>query len=341
MATAKLTLPTEYGPFLEDLKDRIRSAQLKASVAVNHELVLLYWQIGCQIRAAQNAQGWGAKVIDQLSGDLVKEFPGSKGYSPRNLKYMRAFAEAWPDEPIVQEALAQLTWYHNLALLEKLDTTDKRLWYARKAVEHGWSRNVLVHQIESNLIVREGKSLTNFGNALTKPQSDLVREITKDPYNFEFLTLRGDAEERLLEQGLVAHMQKFLLELGTGFAFVGNQYHLEVGGDDFYIDLLFYHLKLRCYVVIELKTGKFKPEYAGKLGFYLAAVDDLLRYPNDAPTIGLILCKDRNHLVAEYSLKNTSAPIGVSGYQVTTHLPEAVKDSLPSIETIERELSED
>ncbi|AIE83935.1 PDDEXK nuclease domain-containing protein [Fimbriimonas ginsengisoli] len=333
------SFPAEYGPFLEDLKERIRTSQLKAVVAVNRELVLLYWQIGKQILAAQATEGWGTKVVERLSTDLRREFPDMKGLSSRNLNYMRAFAEAWPQEPIVQQLVAQLPWGHNVRLLDHLKTPEERTWYAQQTLEFGWSRNVLELQIESRLYERQGKAVTNFHRALPAPQSDLARQLLKDPYNFEFLTLQADAEERLLEKGLVDHIRKFLLELGAGFAFVGSQYHLEVGGEDFYIDLLFYHLKLRCYVVIELKTGKFKPEYAGKLNFYLAVVDDLVRHPDDAPSIGLILCKDKNQVVAEYALRNTTAPIGVSAFQITEALPDLLKDSLPTVEQIERELS--
>jgi predicted nuclease of restriction endonuclease-like (RecB) superfamily len=221
-----------------------------------------------------------------------------RGLSLRNLRYMRSFAEAWADEAILQQAVAKLPWSHNLILLEKLALPEKRLWYARQTVEHGWSRNVLVHQIESRLYERQGKATTNFERALPSAQSDLARELLKDPYNFEFLTLQHDAEERELEKGLLVHIRKFLLELGAGFAFLGSQYHLDVDGEDFYLDLLFYHVKLRCYVVIDLKTGKFKPEYAGKMNFYLAVVDDLLRHPDDAPSIGLVLCKEKSRVRA-------------------------------------------
>jgi predicted nuclease of restriction endonuclease-like (RecB) superfamily len=335
-----LTIPTEYGPFLEDLKQRIRTAQVRAIVAVNRELVLLYWSIGTRILAAQRIEGWGAKVIERLSADLKSEFPDMKGFSTRNLKYMRAVAVGWPEREFVQQVAAQIPWFHNCTLLDKVKDPTARLWYAKAIVEFGWSRNVLVHQIESRLYERQGKAISNFRKALSSPQSDLAHQLLKDPYNLEFLTLQRDAEERDLEKGLIRHIQKFLLELGAGFSFVGSQYPLEVGGEDFYIDLLFYHLKLRCYVVIELKTGKFLPEYAGKLNFYLAVVDDLLRHPSDAPTIGLILCKQKNQVVAEYSLKGMSQPIGVSEYQITESLPEAFKGSLPTIEQLEKELSE-
>ncbi|MEA2640568.1 MAG: hypothetical protein QOF51_1962 [Chloroflexota bacterium] len=338
MDDAHLIIPPEYAPFLEDLKERIRTAQLRAAVSVNRELVLLYWSIGKRILAAQETQGWGANVIDRLSTDLRSEFSKMAGFSSRNLWRMRAFAQAYDGE-ILPQAVAEIPWGHNVILLEKSKNVEERLWYARQTVEYGWSRNVLTHHISTQLHAREGKAVTNFERTLPPPQSDLARQITKDPYNFEFLTLQKDAEERALEKGLITHIQRFLLELGTGFAFVGSQYPLEVGGEDFFIDLLFYHLKLRCYVVIELKTGKFKPEYAGKMNFYLAAVDDLLRHPDDAPSIGLILCKEKKQIVVEYSLRNTATPIGVAGYRITETLPDTLKASLPTIEEIEQELS--
>ncbi|MGO8670327.1 MAG: PDDEXK nuclease domain-containing protein [Capsulimonadaceae bacterium] len=339
-AADTLETPTGYDALLKDIKARVQAARMRAAIAVNSELVLLYWGIGRDIRQRQQEQGWGTKVIEQLADDLRREFPDMTGLSVRNLKYMRAFAEAWSDEPIVQAPLAQLTWYHNLALLEKLSARVERLWYARAAIEHGWSRNVLVHHIELRLFERQGKATTNFARALPPPQSDLARELLKDPYNFEFLTLQQDAEERALEKGLVDHIQKFLLELGAGFAFVGRQYHLEVGDQDYYIDLLFYHLKLRAYVVIDLKSGMFKPEYAGKMNFYLAAVDDMLRHPDDAPSIGLVLCKQKGHkLVAEYALRNVATPIGISEYKITEAMPDALKGSLPTVEQLEAELA--
>lgn len=339
MSDDLLAIPSEYGPFLEDLKKRIREAHVRAIVAVNSEMVLLYWNIGQRILAAQETQGWGEKIVPKLSADLMKAFPDMKGFSARNLDYMLAFSRAWPDGKVLQQIVARIPWGHNIALIQKLDTPELRLWYARQTIEHGWSRNVLTHHISTHLHAREGMAITNFTRALPAPHSELAQQLVQDPYNFEFLTLQKGAEERELERGLVAHMRKFLLELGAGFAFVGNQYHLDVGGEDFYIDLLFYHLKLRCYVVIELKTGKFKPEYAGKLNFYLAVVDDLLRHPDDAPTIGLVLCKNKNQLVAEYALRGMSAPMGVSAYQITEALPETFKGSLPTIEEIEQELS--
>ena len=341
MDETNLPIPSDYGPFLEDLKERIRSAQVRAAVAVNSELVTLYWNIGRRILVAQQAQGWGTKVVERLAADLRSEFPDMKGFSPTNLRYMRSFAEAWTNEQIFQQPVGKLPWGHNVVLIDKVKDPETRLWYAQHTIEHGWSRNVLVIQIESRLHERQSKALTNFDRTLPPPQSDLARQITKDPYNFEFLSLQGDAEERALEKGLVAHIQKFLIELGTGFAFLGSQYPLEVDGDDYFIDLLFYHVKLRCYVVIELKTGKFKPEYAGKMNFYLAAVDDLLRHPDDAPSIGLILCKEKKRIAVEYSLRNSSSPIGVSGYQITEALPDTLKASFPTIEQIEQELSKE
>lgn len=332
-------LTKEYAEFLQSLKERIATAQVKAALAVNRELVLLYWQIGREILERQKAQGWGAKVIEQLSKDLRSAFPEMKGFSTRNLKYMRALAETYPDEQFVQEALAQITWYHNLTLLDKVKDQKQREFYINKTIENGWSRNVLVLQIESRLFERQGKAVTNFDLTLPKPQSELAKQLLKDPYNFDFLTLHDEAVERDLEKALLENIRKFLLELGVGFAFVGSQYHLEVGGECFYIDLLFYHLKLRSFVVIDLKMGKFKPEFAGKMNFYLSAVDDLLRHEKDEPSIGLILCKSKNGVVAEYGLRDINKPIGVSEMRWLEELPENLKGSLPTIEEIEKELS--
>ncbi len=333
-------LPDDYAPLLADLKERIRAAQVRAAVAVNRELVLLYWQIGTEIRKRQNAQGWGAKVIDRLSRDLKASFPDMDGLSPRNLKYMRTFAQTWTDEVIVQAPLAQLSWYHNIALLEKLADKGTRLWYARAAIEHGWSRAVLVHLIETRLHERQGSAVTNFARTLPAPQSDLAQQILKDPYNFDFLTLARDAQERHLERGLVTHIREFLLELGQGFAFVGSQYPLPVGDQDFFLDLLFYHLHLRCFVVIDLKMREFTPEDAGKMNFYLSAVDDLLRRPGDAPTIGIVLCKTKNRTIAEYALRNINSPIGVAEHltaELTRTLPDELRSELPTIAELEAE----
>ena len=315
-----IAVPEGYAAWLQDLKTRIHGAQQRATLAVNRELVLLYWQIG------------------RLAHDLRAAFPQMKGFSPRNLKYMRAFAQAWPDAEFVQAVLAQLPWYHQLALLDKLPSPEDRRWYAAKAMEHNWSRNVLVMQIETRLRERSGNAVTNFDERLPKPQSDLARESIKDPYRFDFLGLTQEAEEREIEHALVKHVTEFLLELGAGFAFVGRQVLLDVGGDAFFIDLLFYHLKLRCYVVVELKAGKFKPEHLGQLGFYLTAIDRQVKTEHDQPTIGLLLCKSKNKVVAEYALGDKSQPMGVAEYRLIESLPAELQTSLPSIEQIESEL---
>jgi predicted nuclease of restriction endonuclease-like (RecB) superfamily len=330
--------PEGYADWLADLKGRIHTAQQRATLAVNRELVLLYWHIGRDILARQSAQGWGAKVIERLAHDLRAAFPEMKGFSRANLMYMRAFAEAWPDAAIVQQAVGQLPWGHNLVLLTRLKNPQQRLAYAQSAITHGWSRNVLNIHIETRLLERTGTAVTNFDASLPKPQSDLARESLKDPYRFDFLGLSREAGEREIENALVKHVTEFLLELGAGFAFVGRQVLLDVGGDEFFIDLLFYHLKLRCYVVIELKAGKFKPEHLGQLGFYLTAVDAQVKHPQDAPTIGLLLCKSKNKVVAEYALRDKAQPMGIAEYKLLESLPAELQTSLPSIEQIEREL---
>ncbi|GHV09329.1 hypothetical protein FACS189485_21790 [Spirochaetia bacterium] len=331
-------IPTDYAAWLGDLKARIHVAQQCATRAVNTEMIALYWHIGHDILERQNQQGWGAKVIERLSKDLRSAFPEMKGFSVRNLLYMRAFAEAWADETIVQGVLAQLPWYHHLALLDKLSTADERLAYIYAAIEHGWSRNVLVMHIETQSLERSGKALTNFNERLPKPQSDLAHEALKDPYKLDFLGLGIDAREREIENALVDHITRFLIELGVGFAYVGKQIPLEVGGQDFFIDLLFYHLTLRCYVVIELKAGDFKPEHTGQLSFYLSAVDTQVKHADDQPTIGLLLCKSRNKIVAEYALRDMKKPIGIAEYELVNALPQKFETALPSIEDIEAEL---
>ncbi|MBX3278111.1 MAG: DUF1016 family protein [Acidobacteria bacterium] len=328
-----------YEQLLHDLKERIAAARVRAAIAVNRELILLYWQIGHEILRRQREEGWGARVIDRLSQDLRREFPGLKGFSARNLKYMKAFSEAWPDETIVQQLAAQIPWFHNCILLDKISGAAEREWYVRQTIENGWSRNVLVLQIESSLYRRQGQASSNFSRTLPAPQSDLARQLLKDPYNFDFLTLDAPAHERDIERGLIRHLREFLLEMGVGFAFVGSQYHLEVAGEDFYIDLLFYHLRLRCYVVIELKSGAFRPEHAGKMNFYLSAVDDLLRHAEDRPSIGLILCRSRKGVIVEYTLRDTAKPIGVAEFRLTERLPEELRGSLPTIEQLEAELN--
>jgi predicted nuclease of restriction endonuclease-like (RecB) superfamily len=333
------TPPESYADWLAELKARIHSAQQRATLAVNRELVLLYWQIGRDILARQAEQGWGAKVIDRLAHDLRNAFPDMKGFSRANLMYMRAFAEAWPDEQIVQQPVGQLPWGHNLVLLTRLKQPEQRLAYARAAIEHGWSRNALNIHIETRLLERTGKAVTNFSERLPAPGSDLARE-SLHPYLFDFLDVGKEADEREIESALVKHITQFLLELGAGFAFVGRQVHLEVGGDDFFIDLLFYHLKLRCYVVIELKADKFKPEHLGQLGFYLTAVDRQVKVEQDNPTIGLLLCKSNNKVVAEYALSDKTQPMGIAEYKLLESLPDPLQTSLPSIEQIENELKD-
>jgi predicted nuclease of restriction endonuclease-like (RecB) superfamily len=286
----------------------------------------------------QAAQGWGAKVIERLAHDLRSAFPQMKGFSRTNLMYMRAFAEAWQDEAIVQQAVGQLPWGHNLVLLDKLSTQDARIWYAQKAIENNWSRNVLVMQIETRLIERQGNAVSNFEQRLPKPDSDLARESIKDPYRFDFLGLTEEAQEREIEDALIKHVMQFLLELGAGFAFVGRQVLLQVGEEEFFIDLLFYHLKLHCYVVIELKADKFKPEHLGQLGFYMTAVDRQMKTEEDAVTIGLLLCKSKDKVVAEYALEDKSQPMGIAEYKLLESLPVPLQTQLPSIEEIEREL---
>lgn len=327
-----------YQDLLARLKSQIQTAQVQAAVAVNQELVLLYWRIGKEILTRQKEDGWGTRVIERLAKDLRLEFPDMQGLSPRNLGYMKAFAEAWPEEPILQQAVAKLPWGHNVRLLDLVKQPEERLWYVEQAIENGWSRNVLVIRIESGLYRRQGKAITNFQATLPKPQSDLAQQLIKDPYNFDFLTLAKEANERDLERELLAHLRQFLIELGIGFAFVGSQVPLEVGGEDFKLDLLFYHLKLRCFVVIDLKMGPFRPEYAGKMNFYLSAVDDMLRHPGDKPSIGLILCKAKSGIVAEYALRDIGKPLGVSEFRHLEKLPEQLKGTLPTIEEIEAEL---
>lgn len=327
-----------YQELLALLKNQIQTAQVRAALAVNRELVLLYWGIGREILTRQQLEGWGSKVIDRLAKDLRAEFPQMKGLSRTNLLYMRAFAGAWTEESIVQQLVGQLPWGHNVRLLDHLKTPEERLWYAQAAIEHGWSRNILEMQIESGLYKRQGRSANNFSKTLPSPQSDLARQIIKDPYNFDFLTLSQGAHEREIEEGLLAHLRRFLIELGTGFAFVGSQVPLEIAGEDYRLDLLFYHLKLRCYVVIDLKAGAFKPEYTGKMNFYLAAVDDMLRHADDKPSIGLILCKTKKELVVEYALRNTATPMGIAEFTYLETLSAELKDQLPTIEEIEAEL---
>lgn len=330
-------LPADYGNFLQQIKERIQHAQLKAVISVNAELILMYWNLGKEILARQEKEGWGTGVIEQLSKDLHATFPQMKGFSIRNLKYMRAFAQTYPDISFVQTVSAQMTWSHNIALLDRLKDEKERLWYAQQAIEHGWSLSILEMHIETKLYQRQGKALTNFKTTLPAPDSDLAHYMLKDPYIFDFITTDDEEKERNLQQALLANIRRFLLELGTGFTFVGSNYHLVVGKQDFYIDLLFYHTKLHCYIVIELKSVVFKPEYAGKLSFYMTAVDEQIKSPEDKPTIGLILCRgDHDKVVVEYALRNIHAPLGVATY--TTSLPDELKRQLPDINKLKQQL---
>ena len=308
----------EYLETIESIKQEIANARYKATASVNKELIILYYNIG---KIINNHKTWGNKFIESLSTDIALEFPNSKGYSVRNLKYMAKFAELYPDEEFVQQVVAQIPWGHNIVLMDKFDDENIREWYIKKSIENGWSRNVLIHQIESGLYDRE-----------------LAVQTMKDPYIFDFIPFKEDMIETDIENAIVQNVTNFLLELGTGFAFVGNQYHLNVAGDDFYIDLLFYNINLHCYVVIELKTGEFKPEYAGKLNFYLSAVDDIVKNEQDNPSIGLLLCKSKNNVVAEYSLRDMSKPIGVSEYKITSQLPKTLEKQLPSVEDIQKRI---
>lgn len=362
-----------YTDLLSDIKTRIRQAQVKAAFSANAEMIFMYWDIGRMIHARQREEGWGAAVIPRLARDLRNELPEEKGFSERNLRRMiqfykeyKEFLSIWPqpvaklpgeeisgvirplavaklgnaaDEmQIMQRAVAQLPWAHNVILIQKLKDIPARVWYARQVISQGWSRDTLNLMIKSEAYKRQGSAGTNFDVCLPAPQSDLAHQLLKDPYIFDFLTLEEPFHERELETGLVRHLEKFLLELGQGFAFVGRQYLLEISDKEFYLDLLFYHLKLRCFVVIELKKGDFKPEYAGKMNFYCSAVDDKLQHLADQPTIGLILCQTKDRILAEYALRDIHKPIGVSDYELTRALPENLKSSLPTIEELEAEL---
>ena len=339
-APGKAALPAEYAALLGEIKERVRTERVRVVLAANKAMVLLYWDIGKAILARQEREGWGAGTIDRLSHDVREAFPDMRGFSPRNLKYMRAFAAAWPDRKIVQEVLAQITWYHNLALLEKVGDQSVRLWYAVKACEEGWSRNVLAVKIENRLHKRQGSAITNFARTLPPSDSDLAAQVFKDPYLFDFLGTAEPRTERELEQGLVDHIQRFLLEMGAGFAFVGRQVLLEVGDSDFRVDLLFYHLRLRRFVVVELKAVPFSPAFVGQMNLYLSAVDDLMRHPDDAPTIGLLLCKGKDRMVVEYALRDLAKPVGVADWEtrLVEILPDDLKGSLPTIEQLEAEL---
>lgn len=359
-------LPAGYVMLLEDLKTRVRAAQIKAALSVNRELIQLHWDIGKKILERQQQEGWGAGIINRLAHDLRNAFPDMQGFSSSNISRMRAFYHAYTKEleisaqpvpksrglnsaqpvpKLINEMppapVAEIPWGHNVVLLFKLSDSAERLWYARQTIQQGWSRTILTLQIETDLYGRQGKAVTNFAATLPPLQSDLARQTLKDPYLFDFLTLAEKAHEHDLESGLLEHIQKFLVELGVGFAFVGRQVPVEVDGEDYSIDLLFYHLRLRCFVIIDLKTGDFKPEFAGKMNFYLSAVDDQLRHADDKPSIGLILCKARKRIVAEYALRDVNKPIGVAQWQtrLVKSLPKNLKGNLPTIAELEAELA--
>jgi predicted nuclease of restriction endonuclease-like (RecB) superfamily len=334
-------IPADYAAWLSDIKTRVQAARSRAALAANAELVTLYWQIGSQILQRQQAAKWGDKVLDRLASDLREAFPDMKGFSRANLKFMRAFAQAWPDAPIGQQAVSQLPWGHNVMLLTRLKDPAQRLRYAEQAIAGGWSRATLEVQIRNRLHDRQGQAITNFNTRLPAPHSELAHETLKDPYLFDFLGLGDDAHEREIENALVRHITRFLLELGSGFAFMGRQYRLEVNGNEFFIDLLFYHTRLKCHVVVELKATAFKPEHAGQLNFYLTAVDRQVKAPEDKPTIGLLLCKTKDRLVAEYALSGIDKPIGVAEYELVRALPDKLTTSLPTVEELENELASD
>ena len=342
IALKKSDLPAmgEYSVFLDKIKNDIVQTQLCAAQTVTRELVMLYWRIGKNLSEKAQKEGWGSKVVITLARDIKIAFPGLKGFSLRNLHYMRRLYEAYSDINCAT-AVAQLPWGHNVTLLEKLKSNDQRLWYANYTLQKGWSRGTLMIYIESDLYTRQGKSVTNFHERLPQPTSGLAQETLKDPYNFSFLMLEDEAHELEIERGLTNHIERFLLEIGKGFAFMGRQYHLNIGGDDIYIDMLFYHVDLRCFIVVELKAKKFDARDVGQINMYLSAVDDLVRRPGDNPSIGILLCKEKNIYMAEYALRDINKPIGVSNYytaKITESLPKEFKGKLPTIEEIEAEL---
>ena len=330
----------KYNSFLVDIKTQIKLSQQKAFNAVNQEMISLYFNIGKMIDIWQKELGWGAKVVDKLSLDILNEFPTMSGFSTRNLKLMVQFYKEYSNDEFVQPIVAQIPWTHNIILIQKIKDKNIRFWYMEQTLQNGWSKDILSLMIKSEVHNRTGNLVSNFSQILPPLESDLVQQSFKDPYRFDFLTITEPFRERELENNLIKHMEKFLIELGSGFAFVGRQYKLEIGDDEFYIDLLFYHLKLRCFIVVELKKGKFKPEYSGQVNFYCSAIDGILAQKDDKPTIGLILCQEKNEIVAEYSLRNMTQPIGISEYQLTEVLPKEFESSLPTIEEIEQELKQ-
>ena len=353
-ARSDATLPSDYPQFLEHVKARVAAARSQAALAVSAAVLAAYWEIGNGILARESREGWGAKVVEHLAADLRREFPDMTGLSLRNLRYMREFARAWPAasaEEMLQQPAARLPWGHHLVLLDKLDDADSRLWYASHAAEHGWSRKLLEAQIASDLRARHGAALTTFDRALPPPDSELVRDALKDPYNFEFLSLSADARERDLEQALLNDVQSFLMEMGRGFALVGRQFPLRITDEEtgaeseFFLDLLFYNYILRRFVVIDLKIEDFKPEFAGKMNFYLTAVDALERQAGDGATIGLVLCPGRSRTVTQWALRGVDAPIAVARYRtggltMTDETPAALRPALPELPRLADELSD-
>jgi predicted nuclease of restriction endonuclease-like (RecB) superfamily len=339
LAESLSAMPSDYQKFIGELKSQIKKERLKTILSANASMILMYWNIGKSILNRQQNEGWGTKVIDRMSKDLKEAFPDMSGFSPRNLKYMRKFADAWQDKEIVQRTVAQIPWRSNITLLDKIKDTKLRLWYAQKTIENGFGKDMLVFQIESQLHLREGNTVNNFEKSIPPIKSDLVNQSFKDPYIFDFVGNAKHIRERELEQTLIEHIQKFLLEMGQGFAFVGRQVHLELGGSDFYLDLLFYNIKLKAYVVVELKTGKFDPGYVSKLNMYLNVVNDTICQEDDNKTIGLLLVKSKDKLVVEYSLSGFNNPIGVSNWEneIVKSLPDNFKNTLPTIEELEKE----
>ncbi|EGF31058.1 hypothetical protein IMCC9480_404 [Oxalobacteraceae bacterium IMCC9480] len=333
MGLNNIEIPTnEYAAWLVNLKQRVRSAQARAIQSVNSEIIELYWQIGNEILERQLRQGWGAKVIDRLSKDLLEEFPGMKGFSPRNLKYMRTFADIWREESFVQTVSAQISWSHNCSIIDKIQTQQEREWYSRAALKNGWTLSVLIHQIENRLIDRQGATINNFSAIIPESKATVAIAMLKDPYVFDFLTLTETAKERDLENALIEHLSKFMMELGKGFAYMGRQYHLKVGEKDRYLDLLFYNARLHCYFNIDLKIGEFEPEFAGKMYYYLQAIDAQLKDERDDPSIGLILCKSKDRLEVELSLPKSGNPMAVAEYKL---LPPAIASVMPSPEQLD------
>lgn len=333
----------EYKTWFDELKSEIQNSQIKATIVVNRTFLDLYWKMGKSISDKLRINNWGSSVIDNLSIDLKRHFPNQQGFSRSNLFSIRKWYEFYSNSGLelefVQQLVGQIPWGHNIVIITKSSTIDEAVFYINKTVENNWSRSVLTHQIALDLYARSGKAITNFKNTLPLPHSELANEILKDPYKFDFLTLTEKAIEKDIEEQLVSHITSFLLELGNGFSFVGRQIPLKIDGEDFYIDLLFYHIKLRCYVVVELKSGKYKAEYAGKMNLYLSAVDDLIRTEDENPSIGLLLCKEKSEIVAEYSLRGTSQPMGIAEYEIINSFPKKLTANLPSIEEIEKELT--